>query len=191
MESTKKARDAKCPPPGSIFAGERVFPAPWQTRSEEEKRTVKPASKPQYASVEQPLGCDPPSPHCPICGHGVLRVDDEGLAHADPCTHLAFIFVGEVGEFEYRSPGFEKKAVRRRLHDLDLSKLRKLLERIGYGNELLALEVTYGGMACGPVWYTDVYGFDYGTVGDEEEDESVAHPAVKAVETGPRRVEAE
>lgn len=141
---------------------------------------MKSAARPQFASVEQPLGCDPPRTHCPICGACVLRTDDEGLAHADPCTHLAFIFVGEAGEFEYRSPGFEKKAVRRRLHDLDLARLRRLLERIGYGNELLALEITYGGMACGPVWYTDVYGFDYGTVGDEEEAEEPAAVAAPA-----------
>ena len=40
----------------------------------------------------------------------------------------------------------------------------------GYGNGLLALEITYGGMACGPVWYTDVYGFDFGMLeeGGEE-----------------------
>ena len=37
----------------------------------------------------------------------------------------------------------------------------------GYGNGLLALEITYGGMACGPVWYRDVYGFDYETVVDD------------------------
>lgn len=24
-------------------------------------------------------------------------------------------------------------------------------------------------MACGPVWYTDVYGFDYATAGEGEE----------------------
>lgn len=47
-------------------------------------------------------------------------------------------------------------------------RLRKLLENAGYGNRLLALEITYGGMACGPVWYTDVYGFDYDTVEPEE-----------------------
>ena len=130
---------------------------------------MKPASKPQFASVEQAFGCDPPRPHCPICGKAVLRVDDGGFAHTEPCPHLAFLFVGEVGEFEYRSPAFEERAKGRRLYDLDLVKLRKLLERIGYGNELLALEITHGGMACGPVWYTDVYGFDYGTVGAELE----------------------
>ncbi|HQP87792.1 MAG TPA: hypothetical protein PLL76_16200 [Thermoanaerobaculia bacterium] len=146
---------------------------------------MKPASKPQYASVEQPFGCQPPKPHCPVCGKAVLQVDDDGLAHADPCPHLAFIFVGEAGEFEYRSPAFEKKAARRRLNDLDLVKLRKLLERIGYGNKLLALEVTYGGMACGPVWYTDVYGFDYETVEDDEEAEEVELCGSKAPDADP------
>jgi hypothetical protein len=135
---------------------------------------MKPASKPQFASVEQPFGCDAPRPHCPICGKAVLKVDDLGLAAVDPCPHLAFLFVGEVGEFEYRSPAFEKKTARRRLHELDLGKLRKLLENVGYGNELLALEITHGGTACGPVWYTDVYGFDYGTVAEEEEAEAEA-----------------
>lgn len=144
---------------------------------------MKPASKPQFASVEQPFGCDPPQPHCPICGKAALRVDEEGLAQADPCPHLAFIFVGEVGEFAYRSPAFEKKAVRRRLVDLDLVKLRKLLERIGYGSKLLAIEITYGGMACGPVWSTDVYGFDYETIGDEVEDDAKRTPELLPIGT--------
>ena len=129
---------------------------------------MKPASKPQFASVEQPFGCEPPRPHCPVCGKAVVRVDGEGSAEVAPCPHLAFLFVGEVGEFEYRSPGFEKKANGRRLYGLDLVKLRRLLDRIGYGNTLLALEITYGGMACGPVWSTDVYGFDYGTVDGQQ-----------------------
>ena len=143
---------------------------------------MKPASKPQFASVEQPFGCDSPRPHCPICGKSVLKVDDLGLAAVEPCPHLAFLFVGEVGEFEYRSPAFEKKAARRRLHGLDLVKLRKLLERIGYGNELLALEITHGGMACGPVWYTDVYGFDYEKVGDEGKSDAECLPATAPAE---------
>ena len=43
-----------------------------------------------------------------------------------------------------------------------------------YGNGLLAREITCGGMACGPVWYTDVNGFDFGVAEEEEgeEDES-------------------
>lgn len=143
---------------------------------------MKPASKPQFASVEQPFGCEPPRPHCPICGKAVVRLDDEGFARTDPCPHLTFLFVGEVGEFEYRSPAFEKKANGRRLYDLDLVKLHKLLERVGYGNKLLALEITHGGMACGPVWYTDVYGFDYGMVEDEASPKGEVGGEVKAPE---------
>ena len=106
-----------------------------------------------------------------------------GTEDGCPCPHLAFVFVGETGEFEYRSPAFEKKAARRRLQDLDLVKLRKLLERIGYGNKLLALEVTYGGMACGPVWSTDVYGFDYETV--ENGGETAPAPATPSAAEAP------
>jgi hypothetical protein len=34
--------------------------------------------------------------------------------------------------------------------------------KAGYKNELLILEITYGGMGHGPSWYTDLYGFDFG-----------------------------
>ncbi len=128
---------------------------------------MKPAAKPQYASVELPFGCAPSRPHCPICGHALLIVGEDSNANVDACRHLAFIFIGEIAEFEFRSTDFQKRAAGRRTSQLDLSRLRKFLERIGYGNKLLALEITYGGMACGPVWYSDVYGFDYETAGDE------------------------
>ncbi|MBK6407905.1 MAG: hypothetical protein IPF66_24555 [Holophagales bacterium] len=128
---------------------------------------MKPAAKPQYASVELPFGCAPPRPHCPICGHALLIVGEASIANVDACRHLAFVFIGEIAEFGFRSTDFQKRAAGRRTSQLDLSKLRKFLERIGYGNKLLALEITYGGMACGPVWYSDVYGLDYETIGDE------------------------
>lgn len=42
-----------------------------------------------------------------------------------------------------------------------LDALKPLLETLGYGNNLLAIEITYGGMPHGATWTTDVYGFDY------------------------------
>jgi hypothetical protein len=42
-------------------------------------------------------------------------------------------------------------------------------EKAGYDNSLPFSGVTYGGMGCGPVWYTDVYGFDFATMTAEEE----------------------
>ena len=128
---------------------------------------MKPAAKPQYASVDLPVGCATPRPHCPICGHALLIVGEPSIANVDACRHVAFIFRGETAEFVYRSADFQEREARRRTSQLNLSKLRGALERFGYGNKLLALEITYGGMACGPAWYSDVYGFDYETVVDE------------------------
>jgi len=47
------------------------------------------------------------------------------------------------------------------------SVVAEALALAGFDNKLLALEVTYGGMGCGPMWFTDVFGFDYGTLASE------------------------
>ena len=117
-------------------------------------------SLPQYARVEQPFGVGHPTPHCPICGQAV--VDDDGVT---PCAHLAFVFVGEAGDFEYQSPSFAQRIEERDLGPVGLDGLDAYLLEAGYGNGLLAIEITHGGMACGPVWYTEVFAFDYGTCG--------------------------
>ena len=131
-------------------------------------------SSSQYAAIEQPFGCEPPLVHCPICGNKSI-VDNE----IHPCKHLAFIYVGEISEFVYQSESFELQfAATLNAHDdledddqdnyIGLDNLQDCLKEAGYDNNLLALEITYGGMACGPIWFTDVYGFDYGTLADEE-----------------------
>jgi len=116
------------------------------------------AADPQYAVVEQPFGIKPPIVHCPICGSS--QIDDDDVS---PCEHLSFLFVGAIGEFIFQKKNFEDRFVSF-VEDLELSNFKDLLSRAGYDNKLLALEITYGGMACGPVWYTDVYGFDYSTI---------------------------
>ena len=114
---------------------------------------------PQYARVEQPFGCDPPIVHCPICGQAMF--DDGSVA---PCRHLAFVFVGAAGDFEYQSQDFASRCANVDIEGLYCDNLTNALQQAGYGNNLLAIEVTYGGMACGPVWYTDIFGFDYQTI---------------------------
>lgn len=122
-----------------------------------------------YASVEQPFGCDPPIVHCPICGQASLNVTDEGGV-VTPCPHLAFIHVGELGEYVFASEDFARRISELDDDELDeMDHVREVLAAAGFGKELLALEVTYGGMGCGPMWFTDVFGFDYGTLkGDRE-----------------------
>ena len=121
-------------------------------------------SKVQFAKIEIPFGAEI-QVHCPICGHPTIdRDEDEGTAKFSKCKHLAFIFVGELGEFECPSKDFKKRTKKVDVEDLDFDTLPEYLQSAGYGNNLLALELTYGGIACGPVWFTDVFGFDYGTM---------------------------
>ena len=118
-------------------------------------------SIPQYARVEQPFGCEPPIVHCPICGQAIS--DDES---ATLCRHLAFVFVGAAGDFEYQSQDFASRFANVDIQDMSFDSFVNVLRQAGYGNNLLAIEITYGGMACGPVWYTDVFGFDYQTISE-------------------------
>ncbi len=116
---------------------------------------------PQIASIEQPFGCDMPTVHCPICGKAPLILSEEDGATLEPCAHVAFIYIGAYGDFEYRSKDFDKRAQEAK-QEFENSLELEALQTLGYDNKLLVLEITYGGMACGPVWYTDAYGFDYG-----------------------------
>jgi len=37
----------------------------------------------------------------------------------------------------------------------------QFLDAAEYGHNLLVIDITFGGMACGPVWYNLKFGFDY------------------------------
>jgi hypothetical protein len=69
-----------------------------------------------------------------------------------------------AGGFQYESDEFKRRTTSIEDEDFTLDTYREFLQKSDYRNELLVLEFTYGGMACGPVQYTDVYGFDYGTL---------------------------
>jgi hypothetical protein len=121
-------------------------------------------STPQYASVRQAFGCDPAVVHCPICGASAFRTDKLGNQRP-PCHHLAFIYVGRAGEFGYQSLAFEKKFANVNVSDVSFQNFQSLLEKAGYDNKMLAIEVSYGAMdGYKPVWCTDVYGYDYGAI---------------------------
>jgi len=124
-------------------------------------------SFPQYAQIEHPFGCDPPVVHCPICGQATLEIDEDGREELTPCPHLAFIFSGETGGFAYASESFEKKCNGPDF-DGDAESIEEFLIKAGCGSKILALEITYGGRGCEPLWFTDVYGFDYETLNTED-----------------------
>ncbi|MCL7461785.1 hypothetical protein [Pseudomonas sp. NW5] len=145
---------------------------------------AQPAGPVGYVAIEQPFGVEPPVVHCPICGHAQSVLEGDEYLQT-PCAHLAFVFGGEEDEFIYASEDFAARfarfdaALQARFPDAesqnsdafeeasrfyrDLFPTR--LAEMGYGSQLLALRITYGGMADGaPVWFSDVYGFDYATL---------------------------
>jgi len=78
------------------------------------------------------------------------------------CQHLAFIFNIESSAFDHKSKDFEKRATGIDVDTLSDENLTAFLEFLEYDNKLLVLEVTHGGMGNGRVWYTEIYGFDFG-----------------------------
>lgn len=123
-------------------------------------------TEPQYASVEQPFGCPPPSVHCPICGEANFEPGE-----ITPCPHLAFMYGFGFSDYGHQSDDFLKRTEHLEGTCLTFDNIVEFLKNAGYGNNMLAIEVTYGGMSCGPSWYTDVYGFDFNTLKDESGNE--------------------
>ena len=123
-------------------------------------------SKINYATIEQPQGSDFPTVHCPICGQPTIVKDEEGYGEMNACKHLAFIFTGASQDFEYITDEFQETLDTLEVEENEErydsgfhhSSFPLILEDMGYGNKFLALEITHG---SGPVWFTDVFGFDY------------------------------
>jgi hypothetical protein len=126
-------------------------------------------TKPQIASVEQPFGIDPPIVHCPICGNATITIDKVTGGEVTPCDHLAFIHVPEAGGFIYKSSDFDQRITKIEESDEDdgWDDFGDLLIKAGYQNNMLAIEITYGGMCHCPVYYTDIVGFDYAMISQD------------------------
>lgn len=137
-------------------------------------------TRPQIAVVELPRGADTPPIHCPLCGQAAFRYDPvRGAWDEDPCAHLAFVYSSSAGDFAYQSDDFQRRVEHRgagstAVEDadeddrLDCSEPGAYLAELGYGEDLLAISITYSMMACGPVWSTDIYGYDLTTLCGED-----------------------
>ena len=125
----------------------------------------------QYAKIEQPFDAPRPIVHCPICGIATAEKSEDGY-EVNSCKHLTFIFAGETvagetNEFIYMSEDFKNKSEGNN-NTGAINNLNEFLAKAGYGNELLALDITYSGMACGPVSFNDVYGFDFNSTKEDD-----------------------
>ena len=114
----------------------------------------------QYVCFEQELGRAAPILHCPFCGKPAIELDAENSATVMGCEHLACIYVGAANDFEYQSSDFERRRALAQCEESPFDDFRRHLSKMGYGTRFIAFEITHGGLACGPVWNTDVYGFN-------------------------------
>jgi hypothetical protein len=125
------------------------------------------APEPRYVKVEQEFGVPPPEFHCPVCGRPAVETADDP---AKACAHLVFFYSGLVNEFIYTRPDFDAKA-KAYEEDDEVDNLEDYLAKTELGAGFFALEIGYGGMACGPVWFSDIVGFDCSQSGDESKEE--------------------
>jgi len=126
----------------------------------------------QRVELEISYGEGFPTFHCPLCGKQVLTPKGP-----DACPHLLYFYADAAGCFVHLSPRLDDIVVPDEPADSDgavddddewdvTAPLRKAIAaRWEDPRGLIEFRVTHGGMACGPVWFTDVYGFDVRRVG--------------------------
>lgn len=139
-------------------------PHPKQPKTEPRVPTTKkkgPASLPQFAAIEFPFGDEIPIIHCPFCGKATMELSETGEGTVTACPHLLFMFVDLSGEFEYMSSDFKKRLKKADIELDSIEDFKQVLTDCGYGNEVLAIEMSSCGMACGPCGITVTHAFDF------------------------------
>jgi len=89
---------------------------------------------------------------CPVCG----SPQEDELQVLQPCRHLACVYDQEAQQFTFKSDGFEQRLATSKTSlsdELDAH----VLSQLGYGDELLALDLTRAG--C---WSRELFAFDFG-----------------------------
>jgi len=93
--------------------------------------------------------------HCPVCGATIFSED--GLPTTDPCEHLLFSWISEIGEFYNAADGLKETLENDDLGAAPWSK--EFQSRCPDNAVLFALKTSE--MACGPVTTTVVHGIAF------------------------------
>jgi hypothetical protein len=102
-------------------------------------------------SLSMPFNAPPPAVFCPVCGMQILSTADEPT----PCEHVVYIWHSDAGLVHAGTGvGPRLKLLGERCKAEDAAALLK-------AEHQFALDISYGGMACGPVWYQVQIGFDF------------------------------
>lgn len=106
--------------------------------------------------VNLPFGY-PATFHCPLCGQNLEEAGEDGELKA--CPHLMLAFLESEGIVVHAADGVEEAFEQARDNEDESQDPMTVV----LGNEAgrVAFRVHSGGMACGPVWTTMIYAFDF------------------------------
>ena len=112
-------------------------------------------------NIELPFGYDPPAVFCPACGNPLYTPDE-----MKPCKHVIYAWMSESG-FDYVKDDLQDYVEQLEENDAEdpLEELRKKIDQ----KHIVILSVNFGGMACGPVWYSAEVGIDFAPDAEESE----------------------
>jgi hypothetical protein len=88
---------------------------------------------------------------CPSCG----TPQEDNLQVLQPCKHLVCVYDQEAQEFTFQSDDFKQRLAMSNASINDELDYR-VLAQLGYGDELLALDLTRAG--C---WSRELFAFDF------------------------------
>ena len=113
----------------------------------------------QMLEIYWDFGREMPKICCPICG----ALEDPEMA--DYCEHVNFIYLPGDDEFEYVADSFSTtvdglKSTRGSQSDDDDTTMLALLEKLPSTGTNFILHLSSGGIACGPMTFIAIYGFD-------------------------------
>lgn len=99
--------------------------------------------------------------YCPVCGKPILVSGDS--FEAPQCQHVEWVYLDSLSKFIYfgTMAGAILEALSKKMEDVDDLDLREEFQEIWGGSTKMVLSVTTGGMACGPVWDTVRFGFNF------------------------------
>jgi len=112
--------------------------------------------------LELPFGkrCD--AFYCPACGAPIAQ-PEHGLSPT-PCEHLRFVYLESVGLFAFVADDLREALDRaERAADEAADEAWDPLDAVCAllpEQNVICVHLTTGGMACGPVWESTVYGLD-------------------------------
>ena len=113
----------------------------------------------QMLEIDWGLGADAPKIFCPVCG------ELEDPENTDYCTHVTFVYLPGYDEFDYVADSFttvvdELRSTHDAQSDEDDATVLALLEKLPSTGTNFILQLSSGGMACGPTGFTAIYGFN-------------------------------